>query len=70
MKKPKTEEAVVGLRKFWMAAIVVATLLLGLVIMLAFKRFTDGMWTAWCVAVAGTGGGYATANVVSKVVGK
>lgn len=57
-----------GLRKWWMTAIVVGALLVGLVIMLAFKRLTDPMWTAWCLSVAGTGGAYGAANVVSKVV--
>jgi hypothetical protein len=55
-----------GLRKWWMSAIVVGALVVGLVIVLAFKAMTDGMWTAWCLAVAGTGGAYATANVVAK----
>jgi hypothetical protein len=55
-----------GLRKWWMSAIVVGALLLGLVIMLAFKAMTEGMWTAWCLAVGGTGGTYAVANVVAK----
>jgi len=55
-----------GMRKVWVSAAVIVTLLLGLVIMLAFKALSDGMWTAWCVAVAGTGGAYATANVVAK----
>jgi hypothetical protein len=57
-----------GMRKWWMAAIVVAALLLGLVIMLAFKALTDSMWTAWCSAVAGTGVAYGTANVVAKKI--
>jgi archaellum biogenesis protein FlaJ (TadC family) len=71
MKKavvPKTNEATSGMRKFWMAAIVVATLLVGLVVMLAFNRLTDPMWTAWCTAVAGTGLTYGAANVVTKVI--
>ena len=57
-----------GERKWWMSAIIAAVLLLGLVIMLAFKQLTDGMWTAWCTAVAGTGLGYATANVITKKI--
>jgi hypothetical protein len=55
-----------GMRKWWMSMVVVGALLLGLVVMLAFKALTDAMWTAWCIAVAGTGGVYATANVVVK----
>lgn len=71
MKKavvPQTNETMAGMRKWWLAVIVVATLLIGLVIMLAFKRLTDPMWTAWCTAVAGTGFTYGAANVVTKVI--
>jgi protein-S-isoprenylcysteine O-methyltransferase Ste14 len=57
-----------GQRKWWMGVIVVVALLLGMLIMLAFNKFTESMWTAWCIAVAGTGGGYAAANVVSKTI--
>jgi membrane associated rhomboid family serine protease len=57
-----------GMRKFYMAVIVIAALVVGLVVMLLFKRFDNGMWTAWCAAVAGSGGAYAAANVVSKTV--
>lgn len=57
-----------NMRKWYMAVIVAGVLLAGLVIMLAFKQMTDGMWTAWCLAVAGDGVGYATANVVSKTI--
>jgi hypothetical protein len=57
-----------GMRKFWVSLIVIGALLLGLVVMLAFKALTEGMWTAWCVSVASTGGAYAVANVVTKKV--
>jgi peptidoglycan/LPS O-acetylase OafA/YrhL len=57
-----------GMRKFWMTAIVVAALLAGLVIVLAFKAMTDGMWTAWCSSVAGTGLVGVAANVVTKKI--
>ena len=58
-----------GLRKWWMTAIVVGALVVGLVVAFAFKQMTDPKWNAWCLAVAGTGTAYATANVVTKVVG-
>ncbi len=61
-------EVETGQRKWWMSVIVVGALVVGLLIMLAFDKFTESMWTAWCLAVAGTGGGYAAANVVSKTI--
>lgn len=57
-----------GTRKFWMTVVVVVALLLGLVITLAFKAMTDGMWTAWCSSVAGTGLVGVAANVVTKKI--
>ena len=59
-----------GMRKVWVTFAAIGTLLIGLVLLLAFKNLTDGMWTAWCVAVAGMGGAYAAANVVTKAVTK
>ena len=59
-----------GMRKVWITFAVIGTLLVGLVIAMAFGKMTDGMWTAWCAALAGSGGLYATANVVTKVVTK
>jgi hypothetical protein len=57
-----------GERKLVMAVIIAGVLLVGLLIILAFKQLSDGMWTAWCIAVAGDGLGYATANVVTKTI--
>ena len=71
MSKVKVQPAttpLVGERKLLVAIIAVATLLLGLLILLAFHQFTEGMWTAWCLAVAGMGGVYTAGNVVSKIV--
>lgn len=52
-----------------MAAIAVAALLLGLLVILLFKQFTESMWTAWCSSVAGTAVLYSGANVISKKLG-
>ena len=57
-----------GTRKWWMGLIVAAILLLGLVMMLLFKKMSDAVWIAWCSAVAGNGLGYAAANVVTKTI--
>jgi hypothetical protein len=58
------------MRKVLVTGAVILTLIIGLVLMLAFKVMTEGMWTAWIAGVAGSGGLYATANVVTKVVSK
>lgn len=58
----------VGTRKFWMTVAVLVALLVGLVVTLAFKTMTDGMWTAWCSSVAGTGLVGVAANVVTKKI--
>ena len=55
-----------GMRKVWMTFVVVGALLAGLAITLAFKAMTDGMWTAWCSSVAGTGLVGVAANVIQK----
>ena len=69
MSKVKAQPTpLVGERKLLVAVVAVVTLLLGLVILLIFKQFTEGMWTAWCLAVAGMGGVYTAGNVVSKVI--
>ena len=57
-----------GMRKFYLAVIAVGAMLLGLLIMVAFKAFKPSMWTAWCTAVAGIAGAYMAANVVTKKV--
>ncbi|HXK36973.1 MAG TPA: hypothetical protein VJ553_05330 [Candidatus Paceibacterota bacterium] len=46
----------------------IGTLLVGLIIAFAFGKMSDGMWTAWCASLAGSGGLYATANVVTKKI--
>jgi hypothetical protein len=57
-----------GMRKWWMILITVAALMGGLALVVIKGTLTDAMWTTWCAATAGAGGGYAVANVVSKLV--
>lgn len=59
-----------GMRKVWVTLAVIGALLAGLTLAFAFHAMTDGMWTAWCVSLAGSGGLYATANVVTKKITK
>ena len=57
-----------GTRKFWMTVISIAALLIGMLIALAAGKLTEGMWTSWCVAVAGSGTAGVVANVVQKKI--
>lgn len=51
-----------------MTVVSIAALLVGLVVLLAFKALTDAMWTAWCASVAGSGTVGVVANVVQKKI--
>ena len=64
------ESNLIGQRKLLMGLVVAGILLLGLLLMLLFKQCTEGVFKAWCYSVAGTGGLYGTANVVSKIIDK
>jgi hypothetical protein len=55
-----------NLRKWWMSAIAVGALVIGLVLMLAFGKVSDTVWAAWVVGVGGTAGGYIVGNVSAK----
>ena len=59
-----------GMRKVWVTLAVIGALLAGLTLAFVFKAMTDGMWTAWCASLAGSGGLYAAANVVTKQITK
>lgn len=41
-------------------------MLLGLVVLLAFRKMETSMWSTWCYATAGVAGAYLTSNVVAK----
>jgi hypothetical protein len=66
VKAPKTSEALLGQRKFLIALSALVVMVLGLVLVLAFKQLTDPKWQAWCIAVAGICGAYITGNLVAK----
>jgi hypothetical protein len=57
-----------GMRKVWMTLAALGVLLLGLLVTIVLKVFTDAMWTAWCVAVAGITGTGIASNVVTKKI--
>ena len=59
-----------GMRKVWVTLAVIGALLVGLTLAFAFHALTDAMWIAWCASLAGSGGLYATANVLTKQITK
>lgn len=56
------------MRKFYLSLAALGVLLLGLVVVFLFRKFSDGVWNIWCVAVAGIAGGYLVSNVISKKI--
>jgi hypothetical protein len=59
-----------GMRKVWVALAAIAGLVLCLVLIMVFKHFTEATASNCFLAIAGVGGAYFTANVVTKKVAK
>ena len=55
-----------GMRKWWLALIFGGVMLLGLVVVLAFGKFSASVFEKWLVAEGALGGAYIAGNVVSK----
>lgn len=68
VKEDLPTNGLIGKRKLYLAALGLVVLLVGLVLLLAFKQLSDAKWNSWVYATAGVCGAYITGNLVSKAI--